>query len=362
MSDILFDRSRTVTDWRCPRARYWGYEYDGKGIVKGTTNLALHTGIVVHDCLAAIATQHPDVDIDTIAQTAALAMKKSLLEASEGEVGADEFANEQAALTEGMIRGFYLHVWPLLLAQYPIIRHIEKEVTYKYEGLTFMSKPDLILETESGEQVYIEYKTTSSKKEEWINSWDTAVQLHSAVKACEQTLGHAPEAVQIVGLYKGYRSYNKQNSPFCYAYMKKGNPPFTEDVIQYEWKAGLKRYPTWELEGGVKNWVEGMPESVLAGLFPMTPPIFINNDLVEAFFKQRAIREKEIAVYEPENKLFTLDRVFPQKWDSCSPGWGHGCEFKKLCHGRADDPLKNGFTYRRAHHELEAEQFSEEGG
>ena len=359
MDDILYDRSRTVTDWRCSRARYWGYEHDGKGLTK-STSLALHTGIIVHDCLAAIATQHPDVDIDTIAMTASMAMKKALLEASDGEVGADEFANEQASLTEGMIRGFYQHAWPLLLSQYPIIKHIEKEVTYKHDGLVFMSKPDLILENLEGDWIYIEYKTTSSKKAEWITSWETAVQLHSACKAVEQTLGVLPSAVQIVGLYKGYRSYNRQNSPFCYAYMKKGNPPFTEDVIQYEWKAGLKKYAVWELEGGVKAWVEEMPSSVLTGLFPMTPPIFINNDLVDAFFRQRAIREHEIATYEPENKLFTLDKVFPQKFDACQPGWGQGCEFRKLCFGRCDDPLKEGFTYRTPHHDLELEEQSGE--
>lgn len=360
MSDIAYDRSRVVTDWRCPRARYWGYEYNGKGITKAITSLELHTGIVVHDCLAAIATQHPNVDIDHIASTANMAMKKSLLEASDGEVGADEFANEQASLVEGMLRGFHKHAWPLLLDQYPIIKFIEQEVLYKHDGLIFMSKPDLILENSEGDWIYVEYKTTSSKKAEWINSWETAVQLHSACRAVGQTLGKEPTAVQIVGLYKGYRSYNKQNSPFCYAYMKKGNPPFTQDVIEYEWKAGLKRYPVWELDGGVKAWVDGMPVSVLSGLFPMTPPIFINNDLVDAFFAQRATREHEIAKFGGVNVGYDLDNTFPQKFDACSPGWGKGCEFKKLCFGRCDDPLKEGFAYRVPHHQLEMEEFDAE--
>lgn len=366
--DRVYDRSRVVTDWKCPRARYWGYEYGGKGIRKSSTSLELFTGITVHDCLATIATQHltsdGQVDIEEIATLAFSAMKKQLLEANEGEVGADEFANEQACLTEGMLRGFYKHVWPRLLAQYPTIRYIEQEVEYKHDGLVFMSKPDLVMENSEGDWVYIEYKTTGTKKEEWINSWETAVQLHSAIKACEQTLGKAPNMVQIVGLYKGYQSYGKQSSPFCYAYMKKGNPPFSEDQIAYEYKAGLKRYPVWELEGGVKKWVDDMPETVLANQFPMSPPIFVNEDMVNSFFEQRAIREGEIA-YAAKNVddiplNILLNEVFPQKFDQCIPPYGRACEFKKLCHGRCDDPLKEGFDWRTPHHQLELEMFENE--
>lgn len=367
---ILYDRSRVVQDWKCPRSRYWGYEFNGRGVRKAATSLELFTGITVHDCLAAIATQQLEggVDIDTIASVAFSAMKKQLLEASEGEVGADEFANEQATLTEGMLRGFYRHVWPRLLAEYPVIKFIEKEVEYKHPNtnLVFMSKPDLILENEQGDWVYIEYKTTSSKKTDWVNSWETAVQLHSSIKAVEQSLGQAPQAVKIVGMYKGYHSYGKQSSPFCYAYMRKGTPPFSEDLVAYEYRAGLKRYPTWELEGGVKKWVEDMPESVLADQFPLTPDIFINEDLVERFFIQRANRESEIAELmeqvntDPQsNWEECIDRVFPQRFDQCVPYFGRACEFKKLCHGRCDDPLKEGYELRVPHHEAELERYTD---
>src|SRR3990167_10022180 len=118
------DRSRITKYWYCPRARYWGYEHKGKGIVKSSTSLPLFTGISVHDSLATIATLHQmgeRIPIDEIAGASFQAMKQELMEASDGEVGAHEFAMEQATLVEGMIRGFYKHMWPILIDMYPKI-------------------------------------------------------------------------------------------------------------------------------------------------------------------------------------------------------------------------------------------------
>lgn len=386
MSNIirLIDRSRTVTDWKCPRARYWGYEYLGRGIRPETTSLALSTGIIIHDAMAAIATyerdkpfSNIDVPIDTIANLAFQQMYEALVPEDIQTTEQVTFGKEQASLTEGMIRGFYKHVWPRLMSDYPKIVAIEQEVEYPIDpegGFVFMAKPDLLLENSEGDMVYVEYKSTSSKQEKWINSWDTAVQLHSSIKAVEHTLGKAPDYVQIVGLYKGYESYGKQNSPFCYAYMKKGNPPFTSDIISYEYKSGLKRYPTWELPGGVKEWVEGMPEEVLVNQFPMTMPITINDDLIESFFKQRLVREKEIGTYDKSNHSSQLpsnqgvdeehlrDTIFPQRFDQCTPSFGYGCEFKRLCHGGPNmdgiNGLPNGFNFREPHHARELEEFA----
>lgn len=363
----LIDRTRTVTDWKCARARYWGYEYNGRGVVKNSMSLALDEGILIHDALAAIAhltLNDKEVNIDEIADTARKDLFDRLIEAAGPVIQPEAFnyANEQASLIEGLIRAFYKFMWPKLLAMYPIIVTAEQEMEYPLaqddDGtFIFMTKPDLIMESLDGELVYIEYKSTSSKKNEWINSWETAVQLHSSVKATEYSLGRLPSGVQIVGLYKGYQSYGKQSSPFCYAYKKSGNPPFTQDQISYEYKSGFKRYPTWELEGGLKKWVNDMPDEVLANQFPLTPLIYVNEDLVASFFRQRLLREKEItAVAGQTLDQDTLDRVFPQKFDQCQPSFGWNCQYKKLCHGHVDDPLQEGFIEREPHHDLEREQ------
>lgn len=359
----LIDRTRTVTDWKCPRARYWGYEYLGRGIVKKGTSLPLFMGILIHDAMAAIATLTQlgkPVPIDEIADAARLDMVKNLTDSLDVVIPeAMEFACEQAALTEGIIRGVYKHVWPRLMEMYPKIVYVETEMEYLLsDGYVFMTKPDLIVEDREGELVYLEYKSTSSKQEKWIQSWDTAVQLHSSIKATEATTGRKPSYVQIVGMYKGYESYGKQSSPFCYAYKKFGNPPFTQDQVQYEYKAGFRRFATWELPGGTKGWVDSMPENVLANQFPMTAPILVNDDLVDAFFRQRLAREREIANLPPDHNLYDLDSVFPQKFDQCVPSFGWSCEYKKLCHGRVDEPLQEGFELRTPHHARELEELA----
>ena len=369
----LVDRTRITVDWKCKRSRFLGYELRGIGVTKATTSLPLFTGIVVHDALAAIATFTRDkqpVPIDEIAEAAFHQVHDSIFGSTSGVSleDAEEFASEQASLTEGMIRGFYKHVWPRLLTLYPKIVAIEQEVQYQLgPGYMFMAKPDLLMEDLDGNIYYIEYKTTSSKKDTWIHSWETAVQLHSSVKAVEQTLGILPTAVQIIGLYKGYESYGKQSSPFCYAYTKKGNPPFTQDQVSYEYRAGLKRSPTWQMAGGVKAWIEGMPENLLADQFPMTAPIFINESLVKSFFDQTLIREAEIAQAMADISVMAgseiepiLDQVFPQTFEACAPGWGYGCQFVSICHGGITEPLEQGFKPREPHHKLELEQIAED--
>jgi hypothetical protein len=363
----LYDRSRVTTDWQCPRKRYWQYEYGGKGVVSGTSALELFMGTVLHDGLAAIAR---GVEIDLIATEAQKQLYTGLVAQNDGgesDYEVVQFANEQAALVEGLLRGFFRYVWPSLITRYRHIIAIEQEMTYDHAGLRFMSKPDLILGDDEGEWVYVEYKSTSTKKAEWINSWNTAVQLHSSIKAVEQTLGQAPSSVIVQGLYKGYESYGKQNSPFCYAYTRGGNPPFTKPETRYDYAAGFRRNPVWQLEGGVKAWVEAMPDTILAEQFPQTPPIFLNNALIDDFFTQRATREHDIQLAmevlntheQDEVNKGILNTVFPQHFDQCVQGWGRPCGYRQLCFGNVTNPLDAGYQWREPHHLPEVAQWAE---
>ena len=356
----LTDRTRIVTDWQCPRKRYLNYHAEGRGLVSADLKLELFLGIIIHDSLAAIAFQHQSgsVDIDLIASTAGQQVKEAL------ENRGPEFCNEQSTLVEGLIRGFYRHVWPRLMAQYPKIIAIEQEMSYDInKDIRFMSRPDLILESPDGEWAYIEYKSTGSKREEWVAQWTTAVQVHSTIKAVEATLGQAPSTVIVQGLYKGFSNYGKLNSPIVYGYLRQGQPPFSKDEFSYEYKKGFFRAPIWTLPGGVKQWIENMPPEVLADQFPQTPPIFVKDALVEAFFRQRIVRETEIRMAldmkeqmkSPADQQAILDGSFPQNWGACNTGYGTGCEYRPVCHGRLENPLSSGYELREPHHDAEME-------
>lgn len=364
----LWDRSRAVTDWQCARKRYLAYEWQGRGLQSTDLALELFLGTILHDAMAEIATQHPNVDIDSIAVKAQKTVYATLMAASAGEAEgpAIAYAMEQSTLVEGMLRGFYKHVWPTLMALYPNIIAIEQEMQYEHDGLIFMSRPDLVVADSHGNNFYLEYKSTSSKKDTWINSWGTAVQLHSSIRAVESSLGIDVTGVQVIGLYKGYESYGKQSSPFCYAYRRAGNPPFSREEFSHEYKPGFRRHPVWELPGGVKAWVAGMTSEQLADQYPVTPQIFINDALVDSFFTQRAYREHEIKVamqmMEPadeEGRQSIMDIAFPQKFSECSPAYGRPCQFKRICHGGVTNPLEQGWELRQAHHTLEMERHAQ---
>lgn len=365
---ILYDRSRVTTDWNCGKKRYWGYEYEGKGVSADALALELFLGTTFHDAAAVIATlqmRGEKIDIDLIADTAQQQVYQTLMGAWDGidQPKWIEFCWEQGALLEGLIRAFYRDVWPALMTDYKVVA-VEKEFVYRHNenGLPdpdgmfqFMVKPDLLLEDHDGNVVYFEYKTTSSKKDQWVNSWNTAIQLHSTCRAVAQA-GINIVGVVVQGVYKGYESYGKQSSPFCYGYARSANPPFVAGQVRYDYAAGFKRAPVWQMEGGVKKWVSDMPSELIGEQFPRTPVIFPKDDLVDKFFKQRAYREFEI------NKMGTIapDIVFQQNFAECTPAWGKPCSFRRLCHGQPDvNPLEKGYTWRVPHHDPEVEAWND---
>lgn len=364
MSKVIWltDRTRTTTDWTCARKRYLNYHAEGRGLVGSSMKVELFLGGVLHDALAAIAFGHQEgsVDIDMIASTAGHAVFETLNDGT-------DFAREQSALTEGLIRGFHRHVWPRLMLRFPKIIAIEREMAFKMDdSVTFMSRPDLILEDAEGEWVYVEYKSTGSKRDEWLNQWSTAVQVHSTIRAVEETLSKAPSQVIVQGLYKGYRAYGKLSTPFVYGYKATGQPPFSKDRYSYDYEKGFFRAPVWTFPGGSKDWIANMPEDVMSNQFPQTPPIFIKDDMIDAFFRQRLMREYEIRLalqmmesLDAEARQGVLDMAFPQKFEACNPGWGTGCEYRSVCFGDANDPLNMGYELREAHHDLEAEQHAQ---
>lgn len=367
---ILFDRSRVTTDWRCRRRRYYGYEYHGKGLSGDGLQLELYLGSVIHDGLAAIGMEANPESIFAAAREQVFAALESPCDEE-----ANEYANEQATLVEGLLRGFHKHAWPELRRQFPKIIAVEQEMILSLEASTspmgrmgtqvpmqMMTKPDLIVEDIHGELWYLEYKSTSSAKDQWVNSWSSAVQLHSSIRAAEAVLGRSVVGVVVQGLYKGYQAYGKQTSPLCYAYHRKGTPPFYSDEWAYEYRAGLKKYPVWQRPGGIAKWVEEMPTRILAEQFPQVPPIFINNSQIDAFFRQTIDREKEIwmasqAILHGGNEELNqqvLDMAFPQNFSDCSPSFGHACPYKKICFGPPNrEPLSMGYVYRTPHHQPE---------
>jgi hypothetical protein len=122
------------------------------------------------------------------------------------------------------------------------------------------------------------------------------------------------------------------------------------------------------MEGGVKKWIDGMPENILADQFPQTPLLYLKEDLINAFFAQRADRERQIdlalqmlAMEEDEDvKAAILNTAFDQHYDQCTPSFGRPCQYKRICFGQVTEPLKEGWAYREPHHMLELDTQEQE--
>lgn len=357
---IFFDRSRRVQDWKCRRSRYWAYEYEGLGISPAKRALYFDIGDHLHRGLAALLRQEGDLE----------EIVRDVVEGFRGVTHNLEGPKqeEQCALVEGILRGWARVVLPRILQEYRVL-HVEEEFPYERGRLRLGVTPDALLERLTDETLwYREHKTTGYLDDRWFPQWPKAIQLHSTAQAVGARLGREVTGVIVGGLYKGYenrKAGGRQESIFCYGYVRPATIGGEETL--YEWRAGSRKVPVWEMPGGVRRWVQQMPQHVVEAQFAETPPIFLNDLLVEAFWRQTEPREVEIreareaialARSHGDEEAVTdlLDRYFPQSFDQCAPAIGSACPFSDVCFNPIiqRDPLRSGlYVWRRPHHALD---------
>jgi hypothetical protein len=385
LDTILFDRTRAEHDWACQRYRYYGFEFGGRGIAPTTGGFDAQLGTLLHRATETFAKTFGE-QRDILGEVAPQIGSDARQLAHDFDFNAQR-VQEWGALAEGIIRGFYRHVWTRFMRDYEIVA-IEPECELPIDSpgnkIIFMSRPDLILrDRRTGAYVYADWKSTSWNNEKWINSWSKKIQLHSGMRAATKTLGVHVEYAIIVGLYKGFEKYDRRNSVFTYGFVHEGQPGILDDQFSYEYMRakGWQRFGL--TQGTIANWVENMPEATLAAQFPETPLIPIRDDLVDKFVQQRGIREadirnaretmKEIAELDDgvsdEDKLRLIDiemnSCFSQNFDRCEPAWGYPCNMRDLCWQSAirADPLGSGmFQWRDPHHAAERKQMGFEEG
>jgi hypothetical protein len=352
--DIFYDRSRVSLDWKCRRARYWGNEYKGLGVVPMRRALYFDVGDVAHKGAAALAMGE---DLEETCHDVVEGFRHQTRLTLEGEK-----LEEQACLVEGMLRGLHRQVLPGLLAEHtPLL--VENEFLHRHDGCVQGVKPDLLTERQADRTIwYWEWKTTGSVGESWANQWPKAIQLHTTALAAGQHLGREVRGVIVQGIYKGYVKEGKQTSIFCYGYTRPGNLGGAETL--YEWKPGARRVPVWQMPGGIKAWIDNMPAEVLANQFVQAPPVFLQTRLVAAYQRQTAMREKEIVRAggfldgaPDEDRQILLDRHFPQNFNECAPAIGAPCAWADCCFNPhvAEDPIASGiYNWREPHHSTDA--------
>lgn len=143
---ILTDRSRTIAYQRCPRKRYWTYEYAGRGVQRLRMSIPLTVGIHFHSAVAHLlkwakfiaennSKSENQIAPREFVRAIIQSEKKSYFASirSRGfEVGDDEdeffVAHEQAALIEGLVWAYWHRGLPKLLEEFQILEVEQEDV------------------------------------------------------------------------------------------------------------------------------------------------------------------------------------------------------------------------------------------
>ena len=329
----LWSYTRAEKDEFCRRARYYAREFGGTGIVPLQSGWHLVYGNIMHKGLEMLA-KAGWIDIPSLRDVLAI----------QGEAaGLDQTAikNWQSIL-EGHLRGFQIAVWPQLMAEYEVV-DTEKWIEWENKpGFKFRARQDLLLKNRfNGSLCYVDYKSTSSTKPQWIASWAKNVQLHSSMYALKMSTGIEVQNALVIGLYKGYddKKNNIQRSVFSHGYVNREFPMSPEYKYEYQRSRGWEIFSTGEEFADLGDWIANMPRETLIEQFPQTGPIFPRDDIAQKYFRQQLIREAEVADALDRLKVSTsieeiediLDTHFKQNFSHCEPAWGFPCEYRGIC-------------------------------
>jgi len=385
MSNLwLADRSRYEAQHNhCARHRYYEYHSgpSGYGIRLKAQSLYATTGIYLHliaeeitklqiaqgwetDLMSAGREAVRDAILRIVARYYHLLDVRGLRSSESTDIQ-HWIVAEQATLIEGLGWAFVFDLLPWMQAEFHEPLTIEREefvvigcdcgigdlvgTESEHEarscgGVGWMSRTDLILPRRSDNEIgWHDYKTSANPfNPNFDKSWHENVQFAAGILGTERALGKPVDHIYVHGFSKGQRreadiskllkhveegtKTKLQNSPLCYAYLKKADPPTTpvdDWQKQFEWwerdeltgsmkkrrlGKGYQKREIWR-EGnfpaklaGMSNveywmeWIRGAPvvgEAEGAGLIHTVGPYPRPTRLIEAWLREMPAAEKE---------------------------------------------------------------------
>lgn len=408
---VAFSRS-PIEDWeKCPRKRYLGYHWGGRGIERTTLNLDLSIGITTHAILARTLMMVRDLGYNqtefvNIVSAELEAFERNLrqrgvqLEMSSGYEQDEEGNIQVAAGNLDFIVGLWrcwiasaCDMWvslrlPHLIQEYVIVTvEEEEELLLPGTNLLFLSRLDALLQRRSdGEYFILNFKTVGEANGWWLEQWRHDMQTLSEMLPIEAKLGQRVSGVLIEGIVKGRKSvqYPKDSgqwynsSPFCWAWKKSAAPPFPPEYAgRYEWNdmtgnhrlgKGWQRTPVFQdPDMGGNRWMLWLLQhdpQLVEQQFVALPPILRQDYEVDQWLRQAKARESAIAYHADLIQLATddeearnlLDAHFPMHTGGGNCIRPNQCQFYNICWGPArHDPLNSGYQIRKPNHPKEAE-------
>lgn len=347
----LEDRSGAETDDSCGM-KYWFNRLEGgKGIVPAEEQLPLLIGRQTHEDLASLA-QMEDISEGHIKEVVA-----EILAPLTEEDRAQSAKMELLYRRLGWFVGFALYVEPKLRERFEDIG-IEREIILDRDPLYVPTQPDRLLRSRSNGIIhYLEYKSTISTSLKWQQSWPFAIQMHIGIAAAQEEIGKKVAFGQVMGLMKGYSSDGRLHHPYVWGWYNHARNDWS-----HEYQRGMDwtPMPVWEYNGGIVEWVKRCGPDVAAGQFPLSPPIFLNERMLDEWVKRRLMRQRLIRAVKSacQKDLGRRALHFQRITRSCRPPFGDPCQYLLCCHNaQAElDPTGTGqYVPREPHHDINEE-------
>ena len=312
-NSLQTDRSRIITSLRCPRERYWTYEFNGTGLAPIKKRLPLVFGSAFHEA-AEVFLRDSDISNrpnaaelwGTDLAEAAVTRSTEYLYTEFGKTAVDfdepqtlYHAKEQIAIAEALVRGWSATRRERFLESFEVLE-VEQEgralLTTHAPHVELLFRPDaLVREKATGDLYVISWKTSST-----FGPWVTekcAVDMQSMsevygierIGALKMDLGAFTEVVvpaKVEGVlylfavkgqrrFDDYLGFKTQSTPLAYAWHRPGPTPEEDEwswAYEYETEEfndktgkmkrtklgkGWRKVAVWEhYPGGIAQWVE----------------------------------------------------------------------------------------------------------
>lgn len=349
--EYYLDRSGADLDDKCPMA-FWLNRYEGGlGLVATDDPIALKIGDVTHQDLAAVA-QMEDISAPTI--------DKIIREILAPLTDDDKKIQKRMELIYrrlGWLAAFALYIEPKIREDYETI-HVEDEMVLDRDPLFVAFTPDRLLRKRStGEIQYREYKTTISASQKWLHSWFFSIQMHISLAGVSEEIKQKVAFAQVMGLMKGNDQGDRLSHPYVWAWWNSTSNEWTHDYTRAR-SAAWVPMPVWEYPFGLVDWVLKCGSEVALAQFPMSPPIFLNERMLQEWVDRKTRRMRTVGLVE---KLAVHDRLtrltfFERKQLHCRPAFGDPCPYLKACWNaevEANPSADPAYQKRTPHHEVE---------
>ena len=409
LDPFAFSRSHQTDYRKCNRLGLLRYWLDNTGYVRAGINVELGTGTLWHNTIAQILSSilvYPDQNFPShpiIRQAIAdqNAVYKSAMSASmedllilglEGDESAREWKLKwhqiiarQTVLSEAMMWAWLRVRLPHFLDAYRLVAVEGEESSAIAPGLLFMQRKDSVWEhKKDGTMHPLEFKTSGSEGEDFMNSWHYDIQQITHLLNFRNKYGQDPKSVLLEVVYKGRKYKDQHVGPLVSGYkMDQWND--SDDVenaelqIAYDWDYSRCRKKGWEkffvaeenfgdaVKSPAEVWTSEILDFETLSAHCLHTEIAHSPEKVQRWLDQArremgGVRDNLVILDQlvtPKEKREFIDVAFPttESQQTCTSFFGkRKCSFLEVCHGDLEiheiGEVEE-FSQRKPHHPQE---------